>query len=44
MHIESLEVNEGCQGTAHENIDVDLKKSIKSILRLQIGNSLVWAH
>ena len=33
MHIESLEVDEGCQGTANENIDVDLKKSIKSIFK-----------
>jgi hypothetical protein len=34
MHIESLEVDEGCQGTAHENIDVDLKKSNKSIFKI----------
>jgi hypothetical protein len=34
VHIESLEVDEGCQGTAHENIDVNLKKSIKSSFKI----------
>jgi hypothetical protein len=34
VHIEGLEVDEGCQGTAHENIDVDLNKSIKSIFKI----------